>query len=224
MQYFLKRGEEKYGPYSLAELQQYVQSGNIAMTDMAQSEGMTDWAPISQVIGNVQVPQAPVYGAPGMETPMGEQVPLPPNLHWSLVLIINIVASLIPFGFLFNVVWTLILANWARKLDRDNNTLIYVAMYPAGLIAGFIAIVVANIARSDGTGFGAGIGVLLMLGGVIAYVIGVFKIKAAMEAYYNFNENIGLHLSGVMTFFFSTIYLQFHVNRLARWKSTGILN
>jgi hypothetical protein len=224
MQYFLKRGEEKYGPYSLAELQQYVQSGNIAMTDMAQSEGMTDWAPISQVIGNVQVPQAPVYGAPVMETPMGEQVPLPPNLHWSLVLIINIVASLIPFGFLFNVVWTLILANWARKLDRDNNTLIYVAMYPAGLIAGFIAIVVANIARSDGTGFGAGIGVLLMLGGVIAYVIGVFKIKAAMEAYYNFNENIGLHLSGVMTFFFSTIYLQFHVNRLARWKSTGILN
>ena len=65
MNYFLKRGEERYGPYSLAELQQYVQSGNIAMTDLAQSEGMADWAPIAQVIGNVAVPvAAPAYVQP----------------------------------------------------------------------------------------------------------------------------------------------------------------
>jgi len=32
------------------------------------------------------------------------------------------------------------------------------------------------------------------------------------------------HLSGVMTFFFSIIYLQYHINRIHRWKNTGILS
>jgi hypothetical protein len=45
-----------------------------------------------------------------------------------------------------------------------------------------------------------------------------------MEEYYNSRENIALTLSGVMTFFFSSIYLQYHVNRIARWKKTGILS
>jgi len=43
--------------------------------------------------------------------------------------------------------------------------------------------------------------------------------QSAMETYYNSNENIGLQLSGAMTFFFSSVYLQFHVNRIAKWKS-----
>jgi hypothetical protein len=226
----VKRGEETYGPYSLGDLQKYVQSGNIALTDLTQSEGMADWAPISQVIGTVQVPMAPVYGMPaspvyGMPAVQGsaaESVPLPPNLHWAALLAILIVLNFVQIGVVLNIVWTFILANWARKLDGDNNTMVYVAMYPAGVVAGFIAIVVSSMGRSE-PGPLAGIGFLLIIGGFIAYVVGMFKIKAAMEAYYNFNENIGLHLSGVMTFFFSIVYLQFHVNRIAKWKSTGIL-
>jgi hypothetical protein len=45
-----------------------------------------------------------------------------------------------------------------------------------------------------------------------------------MEEYYNSTENIGLSLSGVMTFFFSAVYLQYHINRIARWKKTGELS
>jgi hypothetical protein len=44
-----------------------------------------------------------------------------------------------------------------------------------------------------------------------------------MEEYYNSTENIGLQLSGAMTFFFSTVNLQHHINRIARWKKTGVL-
>lgn len=64
---------------------------------------------------------------------------------------------------------------------------------------------------------------ICIIGGVIAYIIGIFSIRSAMEDYYNSTENIGLSLSGVMTFFFSTIYLQYHINRIARWKKTGEL-
>jgi hypothetical protein len=55
MEYFVKRGDQRFGPYSLSDLQQYVQSGNLAVEDVAQSEGMADWVPLSQVLGNIPV-------------------------------------------------------------------------------------------------------------------------------------------------------------------------
>ncbi len=224
MKYMLKRGEETYGPYSLADLQRYVQSGNIALTDLTQSEGMADWAPISQVIGTVQVPVTPVFGMPAAASVYGmpvapdpgvESVPLPPNLHWVLLLVIDVVTR-----SLFNWIWSIIQANWARKLDGDNSTLIITATYPAALAAAFVTLVWAGM---NGSGTAGMIGLLLLLAGLIANTIGAFKIKSAMEAYYTFNENIGLSLNGVMIFFFTSIYVQFHVNRIAKWKSTGIL-
>src|SRR5258705_4036954 len=69
MNYFIKRDEKEYGPYSLADLQKYVGTGNILLTDLCRSEGLTDWVPVSQVIGNIPVPTpapqpaaAPNYG------------------------------------------------------------------------------------------------------------------------------------------------------------------
>jgi hypothetical protein len=93
-------------------------------------------------------------------------------------------------------------------------------MYPAGIIAGIVAEVV-NGSDSDALAIPA---VVCIIGGLIAYIIGIFSIRSAMEEYYNSTENIGLSLSGVMTFFFSTIYFQYHINRIARWKKTGALN
>jgi hypothetical protein len=68
------------------------------------------------------------------------------------------------------------------------------------------------------------LGVICILAGAIVYLFGIFKIRDAMEEYYNSRENIALTLSGVMTFFFSSVYLQYHVNRIARWKKTGVLS
>jgi len=98
-------------------------------------------------------------------------------------------------------------------LSGDNKPLVLVAMYPASMVAGFIAISMHVFA----------VGGLLILGGLIVYLFGIFAIREAMENYYNSVENIGLSLSGPMTFFFSTVYLQYHVNRIARWKATGTL-
>lgn len=209
MEYFVKRGEERYGPYSLTDLQQYVQSGNVAIEDLAQSEGMQEWIPVQQILGNIP---APVRGVttPAASVNEAQLVPLPPNWHWAIVLILDVVTRQ-----LFNLVWAMIQANWARKLSGDNKPMVLVAMYPAGIIAGILA--TAMYPRS------AWIGGLLIIAGSIVYLFGVFSIKAAMEEYYNSVENIGLQLSGVMTFFFSTIYLQYHVNRIARWKKTGAL-
>jgi hypothetical protein len=208
MEYFVKRGEQSFGPYSLSDLQKYVQSGNVAVEDMAQSEGMTDWVPVSQVLGNI--PAMVTGGGVAVFADTEPQlVPLPANLHWSIVLILGVLTRQ-----LFNLIWALVQANWARKLSGDNKPMVLVAMYPAGMIAGILT---SALYRN------AGLGGLFILAGAIVYLFGVFSIKAAMEEYYNSTEKVGLQLSGVMTFFFSTVYIQYHINSLARWKKTGVL-
>jgi hypothetical protein len=208
MEYFVKRGEERFGPYSLTDLQMYVQSGNVLAADLAQSEGMTEWVSVSQVLGNI--PATPVISAVSMTATEPQLVPLPPNWHWSIVLILGVLTRQ-----LFNMIWALVQANWARKLSNDNKPMVLVAMYPASMIAGILI-------RLFTPGMAA-LGSLFIIGGAIIYLVGIFSIKSAMEEYYTTTENIGLQLSGVMTFFFSTIYIQYHINSIARWKKTGVL-
>ncbi|MFY9682566.1 MAG: DUF4339 domain-containing protein [Candidatus Sulfotelmatobacter sp.] len=214
MEYFVRRGEQRFGPYSLSDLQKYVQSGNLVASDLAQSEGMADWVPLSQVLGNIP---AVTMGSGGVAAAVAAQpqlVELPPNLHWSIVLILGLITRQ-----LFNLIWALVQANWARKLIGDNKPMVLVAMYPAGMVAGVVMIA---LFKGQGSGMAA-LGTVFILGGAIVYLFGVFSIKAAMEEYYNSTENIGLQMSGVMTFFFSTVYLQYHINSIARWKKTGVL-
>lgn len=203
MEYFVKRGEQRFGPYSLSDLQMYVQSGSVLVADLAQSEGMADWVPVSQVLGNI--PAAPILTATPVTATVPQLVSLPPNLHWSIVLILGVLTRQ-----LFNMIWALVQANWARKLSNDNKPMVLVAMYPASMIAGLLTM--AFNPRMPA------LGGLFILGGAIVYLVGIFSIKSAMEEYYTTTENIGLQLSGVMTFFFSTVYLQYHINSIARWK------
>lgn len=218
MDYQIQRGDQKFGPYSLAELQEYVQSGRILLTDLAQSEGMSEWVPVSQILGNIPIP-APV---PTVAVPAQELVPLPPNLHWGIVLAMMILGRLVGLLLiLFTWVWSLILANWARRLVNRNTAMVLVAMYPAGFVAGIFAIGAGAAANNQAFTV---LGFVFIFAGVIAYVVGIFKIRAAMEEYYNSRENIALTLSGAMTLFFSIVYLQYHINRIARWKKTGVLS
>jgi len=130
MEYFVKRGEDKFGPYSLADLQQYVQSGRVLPEELAQSEGMNEWVPVSQILGNIPAPAltTPATAAPVAQVP----VPLPPNLHWALLLLLVILTR--PYLGFFNWIWAFVLANWARKLSGNNKPLVLVAMYPAGFM------------------------------------------------------------------------------------------
>ena len=206
MNYFVMQGDEKRGPYTLAELHEQVRSGKVAPTDMAQSEGMTSWAEVSVVLGNIPIPAA-MPPAPAQAPPV-QTVPLPLNMHWVILAVLQLFTR-----NLFNFAWALYLANWARKLDGESKPLVMVAMYPAGMIAGFIAIAAVRPV----------IGSLLIIAGFITYIVGIFGIKSAMETYYNSVEKYGLTLSGGMTFFFSTLYFQYHINQIAKWKKAVAL-
>lgn len=218
MEYLIKRGDAQFGPYSLNGLQQYLQSGQLSRDDLARSEGMADWVPLSQVLGTVPVPPPPMPGSYGatqaIPEPQAGLVKLPPNLPWWVLMALNLVTY-----NLFVCIWSIVLGNWARKLSGTNKSLVMVAMYPAAFISGLIFLIIGgDHDGSGGNSLMAGMGTLLFLAGGIMYLIGVFSIRSDMEQYYNSVEKIGLSLSGPMVFFFGVIYLQYHVNSITKTK------
>jgi hypothetical protein len=220
MNYRIKRGDQEFGPYSLSDLQRYVQSGHVLSGDLAQSEGMSEWILVSQILGDIPIPptlQPDAYAGTDPGAALAQQiVPLPPNLHWGWLLLLNLLTR-----SYFNIIWAFIQANWARKLSGNNSALVLIAMYPAGIISGGV---IMGIGASAGESGLSAFGGVLLIAGIISLIVGTFKIRSAMEEYYNTVENIGLSLSGAMTFFFGIIYFQYHINRIARWKKTGALS
>lgn len=112
MPYQISREGQLYGPYTLEDLQRYLASGNVLPTDLAKSEEMPDWLPVSQIVSQAvshtaAAPATPPTGmptqpaSPGIATqpyyappaytgtPSGSPYPDPPNLHWGLVLLIG---------------------------------------------------------------------------------------------------------------------------------------
>ncbi|MEO8735377.1 MAG: DUF4339 domain-containing protein [Edaphobacter sp.] len=212
MQYQVSRNGQIYGPYTLEDLKRYVASGHILYTDLARSEDMPEWLPVSQILS-----VAPVYTAPSSYAqPSSSAYPDPPNLNWALELLLGFLTCV-----LFVIAWNLVIASWAKRVQPASNALMY---YIVATV-----LMVLNIGGSYG-------GVLAamhhhphhqsILGGFIAIatwvvrLIARFTLRDTLEQHYNGPEPLGLRLSAVMTFFFGGIYFQYKLNRINEMKET----
>ena len=213
MEYRIKRGQEEFGPYTLTDLQTYLQSGDLLPDDLVLSEGMAEAAPLREVLGDIPAATEAVPEWGGEDPRI---VQLPPNLHWALVLVLSIVTR-----SLFTEVWIILQAYWAHKLSGKNTALVLSVISPAALFCGVLAI-----------GFGQygnilpllAVGSVIFLGSLVCRIMASFAIRDAMEEYYNTVENVGLMMGPVMTFFFGAIYIQYQINSIARWKKTGVMS
>jgi GYF domain 2/Domain of unknown function (DUF4234) len=219
MNYFIKRDLNEYGPYSLADLQKYVASGNILLTDLCRSEGLMDWVPVSQVIGNIPVPAAaqPAPGAPAAyAAPAVSPYPPPPNLHWGICLLLSIVTCGI-----FSVVWIMVEALWVKKVRPASKAVTYFAIV-VGLYVLSLVLSISGAVSAARTGHTdsslQGIQGIISLGILIMWIVGAFNMRDAIEEHYNSAEPIGLSLSGVMTFFFNVWYFQYHFTKINEMK------
>jgi len=219
MNYFIKRDLNEYGPYSLADLQKYVASGNILLTDQCRSEGLVDWVPVSQVIGNIPVPAAPqpAAGAPAAySAPAVSPFPPPPNLHWGICLLLSIVTCGI-----FSVVWIMVEALWVKKVQPASKAVTYFAIV-IGLYALSFVLSISGAVSATRTGHTdsslQGIQGILSVGILIMWIVGAFNMRDAIEDHFNSAEPIGLSLSGVMTFFFNVWYFQYHFTKINEMK------
>jgi len=242
MHYQISRNGQQYGPYTLEDIQRYVASGNVLTTDMAKSEEMTDWVPVSQLL--TPVPAAapsdpfgnPSYASPAAVPMYGQQAPPaqaaqsfpyqdPPNLHWGLVLL---------FGFLtcglFMLIWNLVIAAWLKRVQPNANALFF---YLGVVILALIGFVVGGAASTHMMAhpqanpslamFGPMLGVRVSLWFVmwVVKLIARFSQSASLEEHFNGPEPVGLRLNPVMTFFFGGIYFQYHLNRIMEMKQAA---
>lgn len=196
MTYQISRDGQEFGPYSLADVQRYVGTGNILLSDLARAEGSTEWLPVAQVVGTIAVPRQPEAAA---YAPL-QQYPDPPNLHWGLVLLFSVLTC----GF-FVYAWDIVQALWMRRVQPRSQALFY---YLAGLSLLLVSIVVTVSKQSGAAG-----SVLNIVGSIIV-LIGRFNLRRSLEDHFNTVEPIGLGLSGIMTFFFGPFYFQYHFNRI----------
>jgi hypothetical protein len=251
MNYQVSRGGQTYGPYTSEDLQRYVASGNILPTDLAKSEAMSDWIPVSQILSGQQsftssVPDAsglspsvfsggaaPVYGGPvyqqtGAATSAlsNSTYPDPPNLHWLLVLVI----SLVTCG-LFMPIWNIIVAVWLKKVQPNAISLyLYIGAVVLALIQGvlIVPVVLAQIGHSSGdTSTVAGVGsAIANLIGLLAWVVRLvarYSQRSALIEHFGVNgpEPIGLDVNPVMTFFFGGLYFQSLLTPIAEQKKAA---
>jgi hypothetical protein len=177
--------------------------------------------PVAAYPGYAQQPGYPAqipYGAPGVLPAAFANSPTPPDMHWALVILL----SAITFG-LFGLIWAFRQAAFVKKIDPTSKAVTLLAL---NLLGAIVVVVLAFTAMQGSTDTMAQITLVELVLDVILLVMGivmVFGMRKSMVTYYNTVEPIGLQLSGVMTFFFTLIYFQYHFSRIANWKRTGVL-
>ena len=222
MSYFILRDGQQYGPYSQADVQRYLRTGDIFPGDLSRTEKMNEWLPVSRVLGSAAPPPprslvaAPVLagGIPATAfVPASGQLPphplavepLPPRMHWGVLLLLMILT----FGF-FGWIWSFVIAHWVRKIDGHNNATLLL-VFGFALNIGAVALLYM---RRDLSTWVA----VVAIAALALFVLAIFAMRKSMDAYYGSRENI-LSLSAVMTFFFHIVYFQFKFNRIRDTKN-----
>jgi hypothetical protein len=237
MQYQVSRNGQLYGPYTLEDLQRYVTSGNVLLTDLAKSEDMPTWLPVAQILGTTPLgtaaAAAPTYAAPAYPvttaypqaypTPTGIPYPDPPNLNWLLVLLF----SLFTCG-IFTIVWNILLSLWVKRVQPSSKALmLYITCYCialVGMAVSFSNNIPAIIAAAHHQAPASpNIPIAIFAGCIslaswIVRIIARFTLANSIELHYNVAEPLGLRLNPVMTFFFGNLYFTYHINRLMEIK------
>ncbi len=220
MPYHVSRNGQMYGPYTLEDLQRYVASGNVLLTDLAKSEEMPEWLPVAQILGTssgTPSPDLPVPpSAPAYLQAAGAAYPDPPNLNWGLELLLGLFTC-----GLFVVVWNLVIAAWAKRVQPSSNALMYY------IIA--TVLVVLNFGGSFGVFLAAMhhqpphqsvVGSIIGIASWVVRLIARFTLRDTLEQHFNGPEPLGLRLSGVMTFFFGGLYFQYKLNEINEMKQS----
>ena len=196
--YTLARGEHQYGPFTVEQLRDQYRQGTVQPTDLVWCEGMTTWSPVSEVLGSGAAPGAPPLepeppgGSPLAPASVSRSedlaYPKPPSLHWALVLLFAALTCGI-----FAIVWMFIQAAWVRRIDPTCDALIVLAV---------------GIPLQIGLGL-AGHDLLAALVSVVATTWAYFLMRSVLEV------RFGVAHSLIMTFFFNSLYLQYHMTDIA---------
>ena len=223
MKYRIARNGQVFGPYTEAEVLQYLASGNILLTDLAQAEGTANWVPVQELFPLADTPfrgtSAPPTGfgsssAPGTSFVPGQGTlplyPDPPDLPWWVVLLLAVGT-----GGVFIVIWDIVQAAWLRRVQPASSAL---ALYIAIAVV-YVLRLPSSWATIDynifgGPPVGPHHGFLLFLVWLGLYIASRTVIRGDLLRHFNGPEPIGLRLNAFLVYLFGGLYLQYHFNRI----------
>jgi len=138
-------------------------------------------------------------------------------MPWAVVLILSFFT-----GGLAGLIWAFRQAAFVKKIDPASKA---IAMLAASLGCMVLQVILyfAILSSPSRAMTLSGLIMLLNFAIVITALVAVFGMRKSIVRHYNTVEPIQLKLSGVMTFFFSILYLQYHFSRIIQWKTTGRL-
>jgi hypothetical protein len=150
--------------------------------------------------------------------------PPPPRVHWVVLLVFFSATDVLvgafapgPYRTLLKSIagdaWAFYLCLWIRSLDSDARSPFWCDVYVIVEIAAAALSVRQNLSPVL-----HGTEAALTTAAAILGIVTVFLIRSDLVRHYNEREPYGLRLSGAMTFFFSFLYFQYHLYRIARWR------
>jgi hypothetical protein len=213
MRYYVQRGNDQSGPFTLESLRRRVDKGEVFFSDQVRPLNSPDWMPLGQFLATIAQPAAAVHSADipaDGRSPVLPDEAIPPNLHWVIIMLLG------PLTFsIFPAIWGIVQTHWVRKIRPQSKALFFLLLaIGAGLVAR-----VLSARFSD-----PWIAPIFSLASFGSLCCAEVAMTRDLEAYYNTTENIHLKLSGAMVFFFNVLYFQYHLSRIARWKKTGVLS
>lgn len=202
MTFFLMRGNDRYGPYTLADLQRYVASGNISPMDIVFREDDATRIQVSDLLSTdaaVTSPTPPLTNSgfgqfdadPRLsrspfrtEPALPSGIPAPPALDWWLVLIF----ATFTCG-LFGLIWLFFQARWLKRLDPSSNTILFLALYigtsvvvfPLAIGSMFLGGEIGEPSETASVMFGI-LYLVLGLASMILALVSIFSLKSGLEA------------------------------------------
>ena len=152
------------------------------------------------------------------------EYPPPPRVHWAVLLLAFIALALLitwlapePYQNLLNSLvfdsWVFYFCIWIRSLDADARSPFWCDVY---LIVELSC--AAMSIRQTPSGLYFAVVAILQIASIVLGIATLYLIRADLLKHYNEREPIGLYLGGVMTWFFSFLYIQSQLCPIAQEK------
>ena len=208
MGYHIARDGKVYGPYTEAEVHQYLAIGNILPSDQARVEGAVDWVPVLTLFPHAQTSAGPRTAL------RGARYPDPPDLPWFVALILGVVT-----GGVFFVVWDIVQASWLRRVRPTSQALaLYVGIAVLYLLKLPFSWGTINYNLFGGPPVGPHHGFLMFLVWLGLFIASRTVIRQELLQHFNVTEPIGLRLNAFLVYLLGGLYLQYQFNHINERK------
>ena len=209
MTYRIARNGQLVGPFTLPQLRQQILAGLLDAKDLAQSEGMVEWLPLSELLPSVAIAE---QGS--MSGIVPRLYPDPPDLRWWIALLLGLLTA----GAFF-VVWDVVQAAWLRRVERSSTSLVLYCV-------AFLLFVVnapgqwasINHALFSGPRVETPFSLWLSLAAIATRLVARFVMRSALCRHFTRTEPIGVRLNWFLTLLLGGLYFQYRFNVINQAK------